>query len=75
MAAGSVEELIVLSDSAPEVDGICVTPFSAVAESDAPLPALEASLGDVCALPYSSGTTGRSKGVRLTHRTLVANIC
>jgi acyl-CoA synthetase (AMP-forming)/AMP-acid ligase II len=75
VAAGSVEELIVLSDSAPEVDGIRVTPFSAVAESDAPLPALEASLDDVCALPYSSGTTGRSKGVRLTHRTLVANIC
>ena len=64
MAAGSVEELIVLSDSAPEVDGIRVTPFSAVAESDAPLPALEASLEDVCALPYSSGTSVRSERPR-----------
>lgn len=29
---------------------------------------------DVVALPYSSGTTGFSKGVMLTHRNLVANI-
>uniref|UniRef100_A0AB39A713 4-coumarate--CoA ligase n=1 Tax=Lilium hybrid cultivar TaxID=156531 RepID=A0AB39A713_9LILI len=30
---------------------------------------------DLCALPYSSGTTGTSKGVMLTHRNLVANLC
>jgi acyl-CoA synthetase (AMP-forming)/AMP-acid ligase II len=30
---------------------------------------------DVVALPYSSGTTGGCKGVMLTHRNLVANIC
>ena len=29
---------------------------------------------DVIALPYSSGTTGVSKGVMLTHRNLVANL-
>ena len=29
---------------------------------------------DLVTLPYSSGTTGRSKGVMLTHRNLVANI-
>ncbi|WP_433558018.1 AMP-binding protein [Pseudonocardia xinjiangensis] len=29
---------------------------------------------DVAVLPYSSGTTGLSKGVQLTHRNLVANL-
>lgn len=29
----------------------------------------------VAALPYSSGTTGLPKGVVLTHRNLVANLC
>jgi acyl-CoA synthetase (AMP-forming)/AMP-acid ligase II len=31
--------------------------------------------GDTAVLPYSSGTTGRAKGVILTHRNLVANLC
>lgn len=30
---------------------------------------------DLCALPFSSGTTGTSKGVMLTHRNIVANLC
>ena len=30
---------------------------------------------DVAALPYSSGTSGIPKGVMLTHRNLVANLC
>ena len=35
---------------------------------------VEVSQTDVVALPYSSGTTGLSKGVMLTHRNLVANL-
>jgi acyl-CoA synthetase (AMP-forming)/AMP-acid ligase II len=38
-------------------------------------PALEVGPGDTAVLPYSSGTTGRAKGVILTHRNLVANLC
>ncbi|KAM0943217.1 putative AMP-dependent synthetase/ligase, AMP-binding, ANL domain-containing protein [Dioscorea sansibarensis] len=33
------------------------------------------SQSDLCALPYSSGTTGISKGVMLTHRNLVSSLC
>ncbi|MFN8145875.1 MAG: AMP-binding protein [Candidatus Nanopelagicales bacterium] len=42
----------------------------------APLPGRVAvSLDDTALLPYSSGTTGLTKGVRLSHRNLVSNIC
>lgn len=30
---------------------------------------------DVAMLPYSSGTTGKPKGVELTHYSIVSNIC
>ncbi|KAB0798980.1 hypothetical protein PPYR_06860 [Photinus pyralis] len=30
---------------------------------------------DIAVLPYSSGTTGLPKGVELTHRNIIANIC
>jgi acyl-CoA synthetase (AMP-forming)/AMP-acid ligase II len=41
----------------------------------APAPQIEFDPGeDLAVLPYSSGTTGRAKGVMLTHRALVANI-
>ncbi|GAA1285669.1 4-coumarate--CoA ligase family protein [Pseudonocardia aurantiaca] len=37
-------------------------------------PAQTVSGADTAVLPYSSGTTGRAKGVVLTHRNLVANL-
>jgi acyl-CoA synthetase (AMP-forming)/AMP-acid ligase II len=61
---------------------------AAAAESGLPLLALESlptgggdpgapsvdPAGDLAVLPFSSGTTGMSKGVMLTHRNLVANM-
>jgi acyl-CoA synthetase (AMP-forming)/AMP-acid ligase II len=54
-------------------DGSDATPFSALLDEAGPPPRLEIdSRTDLLALPYSSGTTGRAKGVMLTHRNLVA---
>jgi acyl-CoA synthetase (AMP-forming)/AMP-acid ligase II len=50
--------------------------FAELLENDGRVPQVEINVReDVVALPFSSGTTGVSKGVMLTHRNLVANIC
>ncbi len=63
----AVTEVIVIG----EVEG--ATPL--IALFGTPLAAaVPVETGDVVALPYSSGTTGVSKGVMLTHRNLIANV-
>ncbi|CAL9670487.1 Long-chain-fatty-acid--CoA ligase [Actinosynnema sp. ALI-1.44] len=42
--------------------------------STGPAPEVAVDPEDLAVLPYSSGTTGKAKGVMLTHRNLVANI-
>jgi acyl-CoA synthetase (AMP-forming)/AMP-acid ligase II len=56
-----------------EADG--ATPFAVLlARAEAPAVRIEPAQ-DLAALPYSSGTSGRPKGVMLTHRNLVAVTC
>lgn len=68
-----VREIFVLGD-APGAPG--ATPFAALLTRDGPLPATPIDpWTDLVALPYSSGTSGRPKGVMLTHYNLVAQLC
>lgn len=64
-----VQEIFVLgeaTDGASSATELFGAPLDAPVEVD--------PLDDVVVLPYSSGTTGLSKGVMLTHHNLVANI-
>jgi acyl-CoA synthetase (AMP-forming)/AMP-acid ligase II len=71
-AAGrsGVEEVFVLG----QAEG--ATPFTELLTAGDTPPEVDIDPAtDLVALPYSSGTTGINKGVMLTHRNLVANIC
>jgi acyl-CoA synthetase (AMP-forming)/AMP-acid ligase II len=63
-----VEDIFVLGDG----DG--ATTFRRLLEHEDPLFEVDIGPDDVAALPYSSGTTGRPKGVMLTHRNLLASV-
>ena len=68
VAGTSVEEIFVFG----EAEG--ATPFASLSAMGQPPTVDIDAKNDLVALPYSSGTTGLSKGVMLTHRNLVSNL-
>jgi 4-coumarate--CoA ligase len=74
-AAGlPADRVILLRPSATDLGrGHPVLPDLMAQQLIAPMVNIDPANG-VAALPYSSGTTGRPKGVRLSHRNLVANL-
>jgi acyl-CoA synthetase (AMP-forming)/AMP-acid ligase II len=73
-ARSPVEEVFVLGE------GGGATPFGALLAGGGGGPGVDLDVEidpgrDLAVMPYSSGTSGLPKGVMLTHRNLVANIC
>lgn len=73
-AIGMPLENVILIDGSPEIHPDRTSLRSLMTTGD-PAPDLDLDPAThLAVLPYSSGTTGRAKGVMLTHRNLVANI-
>jgi acyl-CoA synthetase (AMP-forming)/AMP-acid ligase II len=69
-AVSGIEELFVFGE------GPGARPFAELLDAPPTPPSVAINPAeDIVVLPYSSGTTGFPKGVMLTHRNIVANLC
>lgn len=68
-AAAGCGTLILLGEAEGTVS------FASLLANADPEPIVSPDPDALAALPYSSGTTGMAKGVVLTHRTIVSNVC
>ncbi len=70
---GIPPERVVTLDGSPSVQPAARACASCSPRAPAPEVDVDPA-NDLAVLPYSSGTTGKAKGVMLTHRNLVANV-
>ena len=69
----TLEQLLVLGEGTLPADPRCTAWADALADAPAPGPH-QAQPDDLCVLPYTSGTTGKPKGVRHSHRTMQTSL-
>ena len=65
---------ILVGEESPRPADGTVLSFQRLLSESLPADFPKASPGDVAILPYSSGTTGLPKGVKLSHHNLVVNL-
>ncbi|KAJ2848668.1 hypothetical protein IWW36_003163 [Coemansia brasiliensis] len=73
-----ISQLYVVDETAPTLEHIKAQPMSSIfCEKDYPRAYItneQEQQSTVAFIPYSSGTTGKPKGVMLSHRNIIANI-